>query len=201
MARGAWIGIIGVVALLAAGGIGVGVAATAQAGSTPRTAESAASTYDLGVLGGAATSADALPDGFDTAGVGDGGVNRGTARLLQSGTGGTYWAALDARGRLCLLGAVGPADSVHGSACTTADRFRSHALTLRVAGKGAAAEAYLVPDAVSAKVMEAALPEGATVSGYGNLLLVAPGASPAARASLTHATAGVYDLGVPASAG
>ena len=41
MARGAWIGIIGVVALVAVGGIGVGVAATAQAGSAPLTAASA----------------------------------------------------------------------------------------------------------------------------------------------------------------
>ncbi|WP_348788581.1 hypothetical protein [Leifsonia sp. NPDC080035] len=199
MARGAWIGTIGIAAVLAIAAGAVGIAATAQAGSTPQATASAAATYDLGVLGSAATAADALPSGFDPASAVQGGLDRASIRLLQSGTAGTFWAALDARGRLCLIAAIGPASAVHGAACTTADRFHEHALTLRVASGGAAAEAHLVPDAVSVKVLRAVLPEAATISGYGNLVLVAPGASAASRAALTRATAPVYDLGVPAA--
>jgi hypothetical protein len=187
------------VAVVAVGFIAGGIAVWGPNGAG---ATATAKPPGLALLGGTATVLDALPPAVDAAKIG-GGVNPASVRFIQAGTAGAYWAGLDARGDVCLIVATDADARVSGAACVAQSVFSAHGLGYRLVSKGhPVAEAYLFPDTVftgsatSNTILGNVIDAQATVSYYGDLLLINPAATKAQRDAIALQLDGWFDLGV-----
>lgn len=133
--------------------ITVSAAATAASPTTNRSEISTKERYDLDLLYAKSVGAAAsLPSVLSPADLGEGGLRADTVRLVSKSTTAQYYVALDAANQLCLIAYVPGVDWTAGSSCTDPDSFEEDGLGIRVYAHGTgAAEAYLLPDAASAR--------------------------------------------------
>lgn len=157
----------------------------------------------LSRLGTPATLLDVLPPTIPAAKLGSGGIDPSSVRLIQAGTAGSFWVALDAGGDVCLIVSTGPGPTESGAGCVTPSVFEAHGLAYRLTSKGGAlAEAYLLPDTVftgseaSTTVRGNLLDDDGTVSFYDNLLLLNPAATKAQRAAVQSQLGALFAVDV-----
>ena len=140
-----------------AGITGAIVGTSALAGASPGTDHSADS-YDLALLSDAsiASPANALPDDFDFANLGDE-INPGTLRLVGTTGHAAIFTAFSAAGELCVISSIDvSADEwAVGSACQGPDSFKARGAALRMGSPTESVEAYLLPDSAVAALRAA----------------------------------------------
>lgn len=173
-----------------AGGLALAFAITTLTGSAVAQVKTNSPGELVSILNSKATSEDAIPSDVSLDGIGDGGLDADSARVLGETDVARFWVGLDAKSNICvvvhLLGSKGG-----GSACTSEAIFNERGLYLAVNGGTDYTEAYFVADKYSAvdlpkglKLVSPQLVVGDTRELTGEVEFSAPGDSKGSDAAV-----------------